>query len=81
MRMINGGDVLIIGGGLAGLSTALELAQRGSKVVVVNRNEKESASLAAGGMLAPQAERLASGKALFDLYTLCIISFCIHTSY
>ena len=59
-----GGDVLVIGGGLAGLSTALELAQRGAKVVVVNRDGGESASLAAGGMLAPQAERLAAGPYL-----------------
>lgn len=52
------GDVLVIGGGLAGLSTALELSLRGAKVMVLNRDSKESASMAAGGMLAPQAERL-----------------------
>ncbi|EWM29369.1 glycine oxidase [Nannochloropsis gaditana] len=59
-----GGDVLVIGGGLAGLSTALELSQRGAKVVVVSRDEAESASMAAGGMLAPQAERLEAGPYL-----------------
>ena len=58
------GDVLVVGGGLAGLSAALELAQRGAKVVVVNRDGGESASLAAGGMLAPQAERLEAGPYL-----------------
>ncbi len=58
------GDVLVVGGGLAGLSTALELAQRGAKVMVVNRDGQESASLAAGGMLAPQAERLTAGPYL-----------------
>lgn len=55
------GDVLVIGGGLAGLSTALELSRRGAKVMVLNRDASESASMAAGGMLAPQAERLPAG--------------------
>jgi len=57
-----GGDVLVVGGGLAGLSVALEVASRGGKVTVLCRDPKESASMAAGGMLAPQAERLESGE-------------------
>lgn len=61
---VHSGDVLVVGGGLAGLSTALELAQRGAKVMVVSRDGQESASLAAGGMLAPQAERLTAGAYL-----------------
>lgn len=55
------GDVVVVGGGLAGLSVALELSKRGARVVVLNRDGGEAASLAAGGMLAPQAERLESG--------------------
>jgi hypothetical protein len=55
------GDVVVVGGGLAGLSVALELSKRGARVVVLNRDQGEAASLAAGGMLAPQAERLESG--------------------
>ena len=35
----NSADVLIIGGGLAGLAAALDLAQRGHRVVVVERKE------------------------------------------
>ncbi|CAM9359130.1 unnamed protein product, partial [Ectocarpus sp. 12 AP-2014] len=31
-------DVVVIGGGLAGLSTALELAKRGKQVTVLSRN-------------------------------------------
>ena len=72
-----GGDVLVIGGGLAGLSTALELAQRGAKVVVVNRDGGESASMAAGGMLAPQAERLEAGPYL----DLCLQSRNMYTEW
>lgn len=63
-------DVVIIGGGLAGLSTALELAKRGRQVTVVSRNRAEAAAEAAGGMIAPQAERLESGPYL----DLCLTS-------
>ncbi|CAM9576728.1 unnamed protein product [Scytosiphon promiscuus] len=63
-------DVVVIGGGLAGLSTALELAKRGRQVTVVSRNRAEAAAEAAGGMIAPQAERLESGPYL----DLCLTS-------
>lgn len=59
-------DVLVVGGGISGLATALELARRGRSVKVVSRDLAKSATLAAGGMLAPQAERLAEGP-LLDL--------------
>jgi len=51
-------DVLIIGGGVIGLSIARALARRGCKqVIVIDRADFGSeASSAAGGMLAPQAE-------------------------
>jgi hypothetical protein len=39
-----GGDVLVIGGGLAGLSTALELARRGAKVRSSPQGESMSCS-------------------------------------
>jgi hypothetical protein len=35
----------------------------GGQVVVLSRDSSESASMAAGGMLAPQAERLHAGEA------------------
>lgn len=59
-------DVLVVGGGISGLATALELRRRGRSVVVLSRDLAESATRAAGGMLAPQAERLESGP-LLDL--------------
>jgi glycine oxidase len=50
-------DVVVVGGGVAGLAVARELGHRGLDVVVVERGQPgEEASHAAGGMLAPQAE-------------------------
>jgi glycine oxidase len=52
-----GADVAVVGGGVAGLSAARELARRGLAVVVVEGGEPGSeASGAAAGMLAPQSE-------------------------
>jgi glycine oxidase len=64
---MNGCDVAIAGGGIIGLTTALELAAAGQKVTVFDRNEAMSeASRAAAGMLAgsdpenpPQLKHLA----------------------
>ena len=63
-------EVLILGGGVMGLAIALELRSRGAKVSVVCRDFDESASLAAAGMLAPQAEGLPAGV----MRDLCIRS-------
>lgn len=57
-------DIVVIGGGLAGLSAALELAKRGRQVTVLSRDREEAAAEAAGGMIAPQSERLQSGPYL-----------------
>ena len=48
--------VVVIGAGLAGLSTSLELARRGHEVVVVERHAGVAAegSFANGGLLATQ---------------------------
>lgn len=70
-------DVVVIGGGLAGLSTALELAKRGRQVTVVSRNRAEAAAEAAGGMIAPQAERLESGPYL----DLCLSSRAVYAEW
>ena len=52
-------DVLIIGGGIIGLATAIALSQKGANVTVVERDFcGRGATWAAAGMLAPEAERL-----------------------
>jgi glycine oxidase len=53
-------SVTVIGAGVAGLACALELAERGAKVEVVDRGRAlgdGSCSWQAGGMLAPWCER------------------------
>ena len=50
--------LLIIGGGLIGLSIAHALAKQGKKVEVLSRNRNEAAGFVAAGMLAPHAEGL-----------------------
>lgn len=57
-------DVVVVGGGGVGLSTALEVALNGGKAVVVGFNRDAAATRAAAGMLAPQAERLEDGPLL-----------------
>lgn len=70
-------DVLVIGGGLAGLATALELAKRGRQVTVLSRDRGEAAAEAAGGMIAPQSERLESGPYL----DLCLSSRAMYADW
>ncbi len=50
--------LLILGGGLIGLSIAYELAEQGLKVEVLSRQRSEAAGFVAAGMLAPHAEGL-----------------------
>lgn len=63
-------DLIVIGGGLIGLSIAYESAKLGATVTVITGNESVSATLAAAGMLAPQGERLEQGP----LLQLCVSS-------
>lgn len=51
-------DVLVIGDGLIGLSTALELARGGTKVHLVGSSVEGAASTAAAGLLIPAFEKL-----------------------
>ncbi|HEU4594240.1 MAG TPA: glycine oxidase ThiO, partial [Pyrinomonadaceae bacterium] len=59
-------DVVVVGGGVAGLGAARELARRGLGVTVVEGGAAGAASRAAAGMLAPQAEA-DRRDVLFDL--------------
>jgi glycine oxidase len=64
-------DVIVIGGGIIGLSLSIEMRKRGASVLVVERGEPgREASYAAGGMLAncgdetlPRLQRLATASA------------------
>lgn len=57
-------NILIIGGGIIGISIAIELKLRGAKVTVISRDFQQIATNAAAGMLAPQAEAIPPGKML-----------------
>ena len=50
--------LLILGGGLVGLSLAHALARKGLSVEVLSRRRHEAAGFVAAGMLAPHAEGL-----------------------
>src|SRR5262245_51382826 len=62
-------DVIVLGGGIAGLAAARALAASGARVLVVERRRVGAeASAAAAGMLAPQAGVAAEeGRPLLDL--------------
>lgn len=51
-------DIIIVGGGIIGLSVALELKMRGASVTVLSRHSQQAAGYVGAGMLAPQAERI-----------------------
>src|SRR5258706_5934958 len=52
MREMKNWDVIVIGGGIIGLSLSIELHKKGASVLVVERGEPgREASYAAGGML------------------------------
>ena len=64
-------DVIIVGGGVIGLSVARELALRGRSVLVLDRgNPRDATAWAAAGMLAPQSE----ADAPSPFFDLCLAS-------
>ncbi len=70
-------EVIVIGGGIIGLSIALELRWRGLQVLVLTQDSQTAAANAAAGMLAPRAEEIAPG-ALLDL---CTFSRSLYTDW
>jgi len=58
MAPLSTSKVLILGGGLIGLSIAHALAKTGKSVEVLSRRRHEAAGFVAAGMLAPHAEGL-----------------------
>jgi glycine oxidase ThiO len=64
--MQSGSEIIVIGGGVIGLATAIELRLLGAAVTILSKDFKAAAGNAAAGMLAPQAERIPAG-AMGDL--------------
>jgi glycine oxidase len=61
-------DVVVVGGGVIGLSVAWRVAQRGLRVTVLERDEPGGATSAiAAGMLAPISEAVFTEKPLLRL--------------
>jgi glycine oxidase len=60
-------DVLVIGGGVIGLSIAWRAAQRGMRVTVADPEPGSGASRAAAGMITPISEAAYAEKELFRL--------------
>ena len=60
-------EVIVIGGGVIGLATAIELKLHGVGVTLLSHQGLQAASKAAAGMLAPHAENIDSAS----LFALC----------
>ncbi|NPB07308.1 MAG: glycine oxidase ThiO [Aquificae bacterium] len=63
-------EILVVGGGVVGLSAALDLLLGGYRVRVLVRDEREGASWVAGGMLAPFSEGLEGDFLSFSVESL-----------
>jgi len=60
-------DVLVVGGGIIGLVSALRLAQEGHRVTLLDPTPARGATWAAAGMIAPSAEIAPGEQANFEL--------------
>jgi glycine oxidase len=68
-------DVLVIGGGVIGLSIGWRAVQRGLKVIVADPAPGYGASHAAAGMLTPVAEAAYAERQLFELGRLSLSKY------
>ncbi|PAX51283.1 glycine oxidase ThiO [Brunnivagina elsteri] len=66
-------EILIIGGGIMGLATAIALKMRGCNVTILSRDFQAAATYAAAGMLAPEAEQVQGA-----MRELCLRSRCLY---
>ncbi len=73
MKEYKKNTILIIGGGLIGLSCAYEFARQGFEVEVLSKNRSESAGFVAAGMLAAHAEGLQNELLDFGEYSQSLI--------
>lgn len=67
-------ETLIIGGGIIGLAIAIELKSQGVPVTILLRDFSETATHAAAGMIAPQAEEIPPSPML----DLCLASRALY---
>ena len=58
MEVESNNRLLILGGGLIGLTLAHSLAKKGLSIEILSRRRNEAAGFVAAGMLAPHAEGL-----------------------
>jgi glycine oxidase ThiO len=70
-------EIIVIGGGVIGLATAIELRLLGAEVTILCKDFKAAAGHAAAGMLAPQAEQISIGSML----DLCLASRELYPSW
>jgi len=70
-------DILIIGGGVIGLAIAVELKLRDFSVTVISRDYQQASTLAAAGMLAPQAEAIPASP----MRELCLRSRSLYSEW
>ena len=70
-------DVVIVGGGVIGLSVAWRAAQQGQRVLVADPRPGLGATHAAAGMLTPIAEAAYAEREIFGLGQESLRRYCL----